>query len=438
MRGVAIVAASLLALTSQLALSENLSSAVSGASPQTRELGFLEALDLIVIRSTAVSIQEANVGATRARDLPVRLRFVPSLGFDAKQSTNVTAGIDGTISNRQVEAYSDFNFFRGGADYAGLKAAESDEQTQQATLENTLLSAEDSGVTSLIALIQRRQEVGILTGIVKTQKDSLAIAEQRYRGGYLPLQEAEKVSIDLANAYSRLSDAQVSLATAVNALENLLGHTQLVNEWPWKQRLTVLKDKGEESMGELLAKRPDWRAAQARVEAETSRTSRNWRLLLPSLDGTLAYGYYSNLSPAGSGAVGWQGILTLNLPFFDRLTAYSGARAQAFATQAAEAQFEQIRRDAKQDWESARQVYEIARTSAVERERTLSLSLKLYQDNLKRFQSGRISANDLKLDQNRLSDSELFAVQGWAQAHQAYFRLCRARGLRLAACLQEQ
>ena len=64
-------------------------------TPDTRRLlGFDEALGQIVARSTGVATQQANVGATYSRDLPIRLSWVPTLGFNAKQTTTGVSGID--------------------------------------------------------------------------------------------------------------------------------------------------------------------------------------------------------------------------------------------------------------------------------------------------------------------------------------------------------
>jgi outer membrane protein TolC len=413
-----------------------------------RLVSFDEAITQILARSTAVSIQDYNAGAVSARDIPIRLRFVPSLSFDAKQSTTGGEGINSPYQIRQVEAVSQLNLLRWGADYELALAASSDEATQKALVDDTVLRTQDGAVVALVGYIQRKKEIAITQDIVRMQTDSLAIAQQRYAAGYLPLQEVEKVSVDLSNANSRLADAQLLSYQAEALLENLLGHTRVVAEWPWKERFaslpkaqqSVLSSPENQELARFLSRRPDWRAAEAHVEAEDRRLSSDWRLLLPSLDAQVTYGYYFNglygpaLQQGQFGSSQWQSAFIVNFPFFDRLTLYSNAKAQAFVKSAAEASFEQVRRDAKSEWDSARQSFDTSLSSARVRDKTLATSRKVYQDNLRRFQNGRINANDLVLDQARLLESELFAVQGWATVHLAYSRLCKAQGFRLQDC----
>lgn len=410
------------------------------------EITFDEALARILSRSTAIATQQAGYGVLRSQDLPIRMAFVPSLSFNAKQTTTGGQGIDPAYDTRQLQGVAQMNLFRWGADVKNWQAASSDEASQRAVIEDAYLRSQDGGVAALINYIQRGKEIGVNESIVKMREDSLTVARERYSGGYLPLQEMQKVEVDLANANAQLSDAQVASFVAASALENLMGDTHVVTEWPWKDRFVAMASTkipnpaNDTQLAELLSKRPDWVAAEAKVSAEDSRLSRDWRLLSPSLDGQFTYGYYSSDQTSGYGETGiyggpqWQGTLQVQFPLFDHLVLYSNARAQAFVKGQAEIAFEQVRRDARSEWDSARQTFAITLGSAQVRDKTLAISRKLYQDNLQRLRGGRINADDLVLEQRRLYESELLAVQGWAAVHLAYSKLCKAQGLRLQDC----
>ncbi len=408
-------------------------------------VSFDDAVNGILARSTVVANQQANAGAVHALNLPIRLAFAPSLSFDAKRSTTGGIGIDPAYSNHQLEGVASLNLFRWGSDYKNWQAASSDESNQQSLIEDAYLRTQDGAVGLIVTYIQREKEIGVADSIVKMRQDSLSIAKQRYGGGYLPQQEMEKVSVDLANASASLADAQIAAISAAAALQNQLGHSNVALDWPWQAKFATLapqipNPQGDSALADLLSRRPDWRAAQARVDAEDSRLSRDWRLLGPSLDGQFTYGYYygDNSGPANQpgpfGGTQWQGTLSVTLPFFDRLSLYSNARAQAFVKSEAEIALEQVHRDALSDWTSSRQTFLTALGSAQVRDRTLEVSRRLYQDTLARFKNGRINADDLVLEQRRLYDSELSAVRGWAAVHVAYSQLCKAQGLRLGDC----
>lgn len=421
----------------------------SRAETSIAPLTFEEALSQILARSTGVAAQEANLGAVRARNLPIRLAFTPSLQLNGQQTNYGGETVDSTYRDRRAEGVAQLNFFKWGADYKNWQAATNDEDQQISLLEDSYLRAQDSAIAALVTTLQRRLEIEVAEGIVKMRQDSYAIAQQRYKGGYLPLQETQKVEVDLANAGSSLADARNAEVLASAQLENLLGHSRVMSKWPWAAafaKLTgapavgvnILDGYGGEALARVLGQRPDWRAAQAKVDAEVARLSRNWRLMGPSLDGAFRYGYYwSDQGPRAAGSGGgtqWAGTLSIQLPLFDRLSLYSSARAQAFTQSAAEIALEQVRRDARTDWESARKVFVTSLDTARSRDRVLEVSRKLYSDGLARFKAGRISADELLLEQSRVYTSELLAVQGWASTHLAYSRVCKARGFRIADC----
>lgn len=420
---------------------------VSVAASSEELVSFDDAIGSILARSTVIANQQALAGSVHALNLPVRLAFTPSLSFDAKQTSTGGIGIGSSYNNRQLEGVAQLNLFRWGADYKNWQAASSDEANQQSLIEDAYLRTQDGAVNLLITYIQRSKEVSVADSIVKMRQDSLAIAKQRYNGGYLPQQEMEKVSVDLANASANLADAQLAAIVAASALQNELGHTRITLEWPWQSRFAAFTHEpqipnpaDDSALAQLLSHRPDWRAAQARVDAEDSRLARSWRLLGPSLDGQFTYGYYYGDStgpanqPGPFGGAQWAGTISVTLPFFDRLSLYSNARAQGFVKSEAEIALEQVHRDARSDWTSSRQTFVTALGSAQVRDQTLSVSRRIYQDTLARFKNGRINADDLVLEQRRLYDSELLAVRGWAAVHVAFSQLCKAQGLKLGDC----
>ncbi len=391
-------------------------------------LSFNEALGLIVKRSTPVGIQTANLESTRARNIPIRLAFAPSLAAVGVQQDS-KYDLYSTARARSGMINGSLNLFRFGADVANWQAATADENAQVSLLDATTLRSEDAAVQVLVAEIQQQLTVGILTRIATTQSEVAEIGHERYKRGYLALQESGKLDVDLANAEARQHDAEIQHAAATANLVSALGHANIVANWPWKQRFANGETVTLLAAKPTLEKLPSWRAAHEQLQAEEDRTTRNLRQILPTLDGSAGYGYTNFQNPGGPYATGWTATFTLTVPFFDRLTNYSTYKAQVYTRQIAELNLEQAERDARSEWTAAHSAFELAFRSALSRDKTLGISRKLYEDNLRRFQSGRISANDLVVDQTRLYDSELLAVQGWAAAHLAYARLRHSLGL---------
>lgn len=277
-------------------------------------------------------------------------------------------------------------------------------------------------------------ELDILHRILELQEKSLALSKTQYQRGFLPLQEVEKLSVDFENSKSRIMDAEVRQIQANATLSALLGHSDVQVGWPWKPGMEPEKIKPRvQSLEFPSTGLPSLVAAQSRLIAEERRQSRSWRLILPSLDLGFTYGYYSPENWADRSRA-WTSSVSLTVPLFDRLANVSNYRAQTMARNVAEIAVEQTRRETSSQWISAKGSFLTTLDSAWVREQTLARSRKLYQDNVQRFQAGKMSANDLRQDQSRLLESELFTIQGWGSLHRAYARLCHASGRLVENC----
>lgn len=403
--------------------------AAFGAGPSS----FDQALENIVQRSTRIAAEQANMGATVSRNIPTRLFYLPKIEISGTQTNSATANAAAVPALRSIEASASLNLFKFGSDYAAIRAASLEEESQHAAVDTAFFDAEEEGVQTLIAWVQRGKETGTAEQLAKSEEQLHRIARERYDRGLLARQEVEKVAIDLSNARARLADAKIRQTDVRAKVVALLGHAEVALEFPWQTRLltgdfTALTR--DDSF--VLAARPDWREAKARVEAEEQLARKQYRAMLPSLDATATYGLsgYSGQSFSRGFTAG----LSLSFSIFDRLSNYSAGRAQDFSRAASESRLEQVQRDAQAGWSAARESFQIARESAIAREKNLQLSRRIYQDNQRRFQQGRVNANDLLAEQSRVFDSELLAIQSWSQSHLALLRLCHALGRRLNDC----
>jgi outer membrane protein TolC len=400
----------------------------NSAAVQT-SLDFATSLRMIISRSTDISISELDLESARSRNIPNRFAFLPSISLTGTLpiSNNFLTGPQSIAVNAQ------WNLFRWGADYYNLIAGNAEEDSRRHSVDATVLLAEKEAVQALITEIQRVKEVALHARIVQNQADLLAIAKARYQRGFLARQEAEKVAIDLANSTASLADSKIAQAQSRAALENLLGQSNIIFEWPWIHHFK--RGKGSFALKEefKLSQRPDWLSAQNELQAQTYKLSQKWRLLFPSVDAQLSFGNY-NSGYFGS-FTGYVGTLTVTVPLFDQLAGYSNAKVQSTLRASSEAKMERVQREAKSQWQSSRMNFQIALESAFAREDTLKLARNLYQDNLRRFQAGKITANDLTIDQTRMNSAELFTVQAWSAVHLNYSDLCHAQGYRVESCL---
>lgn len=401
------------------------------------ELTFEQALESILAKSTEIKIQSQQIKISEAIALPVRFSFLPSVSLKATEGWT-RYGSQPKLNTATAELNAGLNLFKWGADLAHLNAAHADIDYETEKLTETELGVEAQAVRAIFSVIQQNETARISQEIVNTQSSLLKIAQERFRGGYLAQQEVDKVAVDLENARATLSDVEIKLLDAKASLQKLLGHGRIKINWPWKERLKGFKILSDTDAEKALAHHPAIEAARARALAEDFRRTRDERLFLPSLDAGFAWGNYrtdaSQTGWPGSGVMGWSASLTLQLPFFDRAVTYANLKTQSAKSEQAQSRLEQTERDTFAAWGSAKQEFIEALNSAAARDRNLILSRRIYQDNLRRFKAGRVSVNDLAIDQRRLFDTELNSVQGWAAAHSAFARLCHQSGASIKNC----
>jgi outer membrane protein TolC len=401
-----------------------------------KPLPFDEALHQIIERSTRIGAQAEYSRSVESANFPTRLFFLPTVTANAKASANGDPSSVRLRTSQHAELQADLNVFRFGADYALMRAAQNDEAQQKELLANTVLQTEDQAVQALIGAIQAKLELDVLRRQVNIREESLQIAQKRYERGFLAEQEVRKVLIDASNALSRLAQGEIASINSDATLRSLLGTDKVEVQWPWKSTLT--NEKIDETIRRLefkISNRPDWVAAQAKVDATGFRRGRDYLLMLPSFDASITYGYYRYAFDAGvPNGPAWQGAFLVTLPLFDHLVNLSNARSQAHLIREAEFEKVQVERNADAEVTAARLGLARAVKSALERETTLTKSVNLYQDSLRRFQNGRADTNEMLLDQTRVLDTELLAISGWSDAHLAFARFCHSLGKRISEC----
>ena len=298
---------------------------ISCSWANTAPISFEKALEEIIGRSTSVKTKEANLEGTRAKNIPFRLYYIPSLSVSGNQTSTHDLLVPQDISVRSVQGTAALNIYKFGADLAAYRAASADEESQENLLKNEILKSEREGIAALIQKIRTQQETEIINKIVTSQEESLQIAKQRYDRGLLPQQEVDKLSIDLENSKASLIEVQLRQYEAQASLVALLGHAQVQSDWPWKEKFSknsknLLHSFQSESFD--ISQRPDWKAAQAQVEGEEQRYNKSWGQIFPSLDASFTYGYYDYYTSTGRTGGAWSAGVTLTIPLFDRLTNY--------------------------------------------------------------------------------------------------------------------
>jgi outer membrane protein len=398
------------------------------------KMSFDSAYRAILERSLRIQTQGYDVEISRQKRLQALGQFAPSVTIVGEQTQN-TATLPGdptiplatsttnSITGRSAAVTASLNLFRSGGDIAGAKAASRNVRSTRERSSLERQGVETDAVDALVNVIARAKEREITSKLLKVQDESMRVAKERFNKGYLPSQEVDKVAIELENARAQVTDAEVAESEARARLQALLGHDRIELEWPWRKSLT--DSSGLDKLDFDLVKRPDWRAATTKLEAQAWSKRQSWSTLLPSLD---LIGSYGNADLSQPERRDWSLGFTLTIPLFDRYTAWGNTQIQKLEESKAQTELESVIRTAPAEINALRANYRSSRDSALVREKTAKLSERVYGDNFLRFRLGRATVNELAIDQQRLLQSQLSEVQGWSTAHLSLMRLCHALG----------
>lgn len=394
---------------------------------QARTLSFEEAIGKIIERDTAIPAFVAQKEAFEMQELSRKLSFLPDLRTGYSQSR----AYEFDRRQRELSVSAELNIFRGGQDFSLLKSTQASLRASSYRIEKRQLEIERDGGVLLLAYIETKLRAEIFNELAEINRTSLEVIRERARRGLVPEQEVLKAEIDFQNAKAQSLGSIIELEERKAQLSELLGHDDIVTDWPF---MSELREFDKENLSEVLSSlsnRPDLKELeQAHLSAQENQRAVK-RSFLPSIDFSHTWSRYGRDSFDDSERTA---LLSVSFPLFE------GWRTR---TLSAERRTEVVRtkyeltaqtRKALSELQSSHQNLLRYVETARDRERTLELANRVFESNFRRYQEGRASVNDLQIDQNRLLDSRLLANRGWFEAHQGVLEFCFAQGLRLADC----
>jgi NodT family efflux transporter outer membrane factor (OMF) lipoprotein len=205
----------------------------------------------------------------------------------AGQYPNVTAsgGASRSQSSEEVGSGETRNFFSAGFDasweldvFGGVRrsveAAEADLASSLASLEDTRVSLASEVALNYVEVRTRQILLGIARDNLASQSETLQLTEWRAQAGLVSSQDVEQARSNREQTRAQIPLLETSLAEAEHALDILLGKTPgtLHARLAAPRELPVLPDQIAVGIpADTLRQRPDVRAAERRLAAETAR-----------------------------------------------------------------------------------------------------------------------------------------------------------------------
>ncbi len=347
-------------------------------------------LDELVREALAHNL-ELKKAAARVLELKARFSeagsyLYPSLGLEAQakrqQSLDLSANLPPSLqSDRRTETYNlslaaGYEVDLWGKLSLGARAAWQDllaARENRRTVAQTLVAQVVSAYLNLQALERR---LAVSRQSIRAVEMSLAVVDSRYRHGLTSVLDLTQARRTLSQARAFRPTLRLELARAQQKLALLLGRyprtaparSQPVDYFP------DLKPVPPGLPSDLLKRRPDLRAAEARLRALNARVGQALAARFPSLKLTGAFGYSSSALGAlfNPASELWNLAAGLTQPLFDAGRLKSRQEAAQARLEQGKAEYAQAVLNAFKEVEEAL----VTRRELMERRRLLRRALE--------------------------------------------------------------
>jgi outer membrane protein TolC len=374
-------------------------------------------------KSLTLKTEQQNLEAASDSLLSSQLFWTPKLSLSAVQTETRVKSVK-TSESDYLEADATLNLYRAGSDWNKMQGRKAAKRAQELQVENEGLRVEVKASDLIFKSIYLYQSKKTQDDLLKLKEESLRIVNDRYHQGKLPLQEVSKSEVDLTQQKSRARQAALDLAENFSEMASLFMNDVQTKSWPFTEKTDP---KIQPGLKIPTLEQKYW-FNESQEQAWRSVKGGHW----PSIDATIQY-LQAPIKDRTTDQ--WVGTIQMTLPIWSQYET-SATISSAFAVYtSALNDFKDTEQRVQQRALFLKEKIKIARINLSEAKANLEKAKDLYQNILRSFRLGRLSTNDLFLEQNRLFDSESSLAQSELMFHQALIETCALAGLRANVCL---
>ncbi len=385
---------------------------------------FFNDLENFKNKNLNLKTEQQNLEATNDLVFSRKLFWTPKLSLSTAQSERRINGATADEGN-YLAADLSWNLFRGGADWNSLKDARAQQKAQGLQVLNESLRVEIKASDLIFKSLYLSESQRIQEQILKLKEESLHIVSGRYRQGKIPLQEITKSEVDLVQQRNKLRLARLDYIENKSQLTSSFINELQTRAWPFSEK-TLLRESLPKDLP--LVEQKYW-LSQSREEMWRSSRGMIW----PSLDLQLQY---KELPLRERSSREWFGVVSLSWPLWDRYETSAKISSSYAQYIGALNDYKDTEQGLKEKISFLKEKIEVTRSNLADAKKNLETSRKLYQEILKSFRTGRLSTNDLFIEQNRLLESETALAVSQLSFHQSLIEACALAGIKAAECLR--
>jgi outer membrane protein len=394
---------------------------------------FLADLEKIKSKSFAIKAEEEKLNASTTNAFAKTMFWSPTLSISAGRAKfNSPTSAASNYDYDYWRSDATWNLFRGGGDLDQKRAADLQKLAEEFKLKDENLKLELKASSIVFHQLYLQEVIETTEKLVNLREESHRIVSEKFRQGKVPKQEVTKSEVDRSQQRTRLRNLESERLQNQAQWKALLGEKLATVRWPLHSAQQLpLKNQQVADAASPGLQSLELHSLASKALWESTRAG-HW----PTLDLTASY-QESPLKDRGAQPFSqqWTAGLQLTLPLWSQYET-TNKISQAYAEHiAAQNRHETLKREEMALREVLGVRIELARQNLIDAEANLVKSEKLYQDMLKSFRFGRMSMNELLIEQNRLIESQMSLSQSQWDFHKILIEACAAIGLTVRSCL---
>ena len=390
-------------------------------------LSFSLALERFLKRDTEEKRDAKQLEMAKSSYKAAKLDFLPKLSLGASRSKD-------SIRKNKLDIISgrlSLNAWNSGRDYYRYKAIKKQKEEEAEFYKEKRLVNEALAVKLLLENIHQKIKLEALKKLFSQKSQGLLAAKERYKKGLTPSIDVLKAEIDFENLRSRLQDEKNHWTKTQADLTIGLGHTNILYKWPWKSFFEGPKKEQILGLKINLKTIPKYKKLHHQKEKHHFQKKASLAQYLPSVNIDIRRQLTKSQNYRQYESVG---LLELKIPLFSGGSTYEAHKNAQYRIEQTKQKIVALERQQKAQASFYKNQYQNALTQLKIRTKTRDLSAKVYETNFKRYRAGRISLDELILDQERLLMTVNLEAQGQKKAHIAFLELCHFYGKKVLEC----
>jgi outer membrane protein TolC len=392
-------------------------------SLHANSVNFFEDVDHFKNKSLSLQTENQILNSKNDFLFSKKLFWTPKLNI-LLQETQTKINSNSTSNTNNITADLNLNLFRGGSDWNQLNDAKAQKEAEKLQLLNEGLRVEITASDLIFKSLYLVEVERIQKEFLKLKEESLKIVNDRFHQGKLPLQEVTKSEVDFIQQKSKVRNASLDLLENKSQINSSFIDSIQTSQWPFDEKISP---KLPENLNMPQVEQKFW-ISKSREEAWKAAKGLHW----PSLDLDLQ----RIESPIKTRTTSeWVGLISLSFPLWNQYETSAKVSYAYTDYMSSLNEYKLTDQNLREKSLFLKSKIAISRLNLTESKTNLEKSRKLYQDILNSFRLGRISTNDLFLEQNRLLESENALAFNLLTFHQSLIETCALAGLNARECL---